>query len=322
MKVFVFDLLAYGEQLDHLKVDNELPYPLPSRNSSSPKSPRAPMPSISTPGRRLDRLGYDGVGLQRAPFLALWADEFAEPPGGGRGAAHQEPQAPDLRQPAAAARAAAARRGTGDARLPVERPADLRLRARHSARIPGAQRAAGAIARPLRGGLRDHHPRLDRGDVLLQGRLLVLQATWRSGRARCSSRTRRSGCRSSAARNRSSSPARHDIPITPGLGRSRGLRDDIIRYYAQCLGRGRPPITPDHLSLGINAYVADTQGAGGAARWAPTTSISTAPCSATATSPRRAAAPDRLCDANPRPTTCGPENQRAAAIRARGFPQH
>ena len=28
MKVFVFDLLAYGEQLEHLKIDNELPYPL------------------------------------------------------------------------------------------------------------------------------------------------------------------------------------------------------------------------------------------------------------------------------------------------------
>ena len=28
MKVFVFDLLAYGKHLDDLKVDNELPYPL------------------------------------------------------------------------------------------------------------------------------------------------------------------------------------------------------------------------------------------------------------------------------------------------------
>ena len=28
MKVFVFDLLAYGEQLDHLKSGSELPYPL------------------------------------------------------------------------------------------------------------------------------------------------------------------------------------------------------------------------------------------------------------------------------------------------------
>jgi hypothetical protein len=31
MKVFVFDLLAYGEQLDHLKVGSELPYPLSNR---------------------------------------------------------------------------------------------------------------------------------------------------------------------------------------------------------------------------------------------------------------------------------------------------
>ena len=32
MKVFVFDLLAYGEQLDLLKVDDLLPYPLPRRH--------------------------------------------------------------------------------------------------------------------------------------------------------------------------------------------------------------------------------------------------------------------------------------------------
>ena len=35
--------------------------------------------------------------------------------------------------------------------------------------------------------------------------------------------------------------AKHDIPITPGLGRSRGLQEDIIRYYAKCLGQARPP---------------------------------------------------------------------------------
>ena len=33
MKVFVFDLLAYGEQLDHLKAGGtELPYPLPKQH--------------------------------------------------------------------------------------------------------------------------------------------------------------------------------------------------------------------------------------------------------------------------------------------------
>ena len=53
--------------------------------------------------------------------------------------------------------------------------------------------------------------------------------------------------------------ARHDLPITPGLGRSRGLRDDIIRHYARCLERAGHHITPDHLSLGISAYVAPSK---------------------------------------------------------------
>ena len=52
---------------------------------------------------------------------------------------------------------------------------------------------------------------------------------------------------------------RHNLPITPGLGRARGLRDDIIRFYAGCLARSGHRITPDHLSLGITAYVADSK---------------------------------------------------------------
>jgi hypothetical protein len=53
--------------------------------------------------------------------------------------------------------------------------------------------------------------------------------------------------------------ARHDLPITPGLGRSRGLRDDIIRYYARRLEEAGHHITPQHLSLGISAYVASSK---------------------------------------------------------------
>ena len=46
--------------------------------------------------------------------------------------------------------------------------------------------------------------------------------------------------------------AAHNIPITPGLGRARGLRDDIIRFYATCLAKAGHRITPDHLSLGMH----------------------------------------------------------------------
>jgi alkanesulfonate monooxygenase SsuD/methylene tetrahydromethanopterin reductase-like flavin-dependent oxidoreductase (luciferase family) len=52
--------------------------------------------------------------------------------------------------------------------------------------------------------------------------------------------------------------ARHDIPITPGAT-SRGLREDVIRYYARCLAEHGRELTPDHLSVPANAFVADSK---------------------------------------------------------------
>src|SRR4030095_6981963 len=51
---------------------------------------------------------------------------------------------------------------------------------------------------------------------------------------------------------------RHDIPITPGLAGG-GLRNDIIRFYAKCLADAGHRITPDHMSLALHAYVADSK---------------------------------------------------------------
>ena len=50
MKVFVFDLLAYGEQVEHLKVGNELPYPLPNKYFK-PEVAARPMPSTWRRGK-------------------------------------------------------------------------------------------------------------------------------------------------------------------------------------------------------------------------------------------------------------------------------
>src|SRR6202158_4823379 len=62
MKVFVFDLLAYGEQLDHLKVGSELPYPLSNRDSKADVPVRTYAEHLAA-WEELDRLGYDGVGF-------------------------------------------------------------------------------------------------------------------------------------------------------------------------------------------------------------------------------------------------------------------
>ena len=62
MKVFVFDLLTYGEQLEHLKIGNELPYPLPRKYCMPEVAARTYAEHLEA-WEELDRLGYDGVGF-------------------------------------------------------------------------------------------------------------------------------------------------------------------------------------------------------------------------------------------------------------------
>ena len=62
MKVFVFDLLAYGEQLEHLKIGGELPYPL-AREHFTPEVAARTYAEHLAAWEELDRLGYDGVGF-------------------------------------------------------------------------------------------------------------------------------------------------------------------------------------------------------------------------------------------------------------------
>ena len=62
MKVFIFDLLAYGEQLDHLKVGSELPYPLSNRYFKADVAVRTYAEHLEA-WEEMDKLGYDGVGF-------------------------------------------------------------------------------------------------------------------------------------------------------------------------------------------------------------------------------------------------------------------
>jgi hypothetical protein len=63
MKVFVFDLLAYDANLDHLKGDDpELPYPLAGRHFDAATAMRTYEEHLDA-WEALDRFGYDGVGF-------------------------------------------------------------------------------------------------------------------------------------------------------------------------------------------------------------------------------------------------------------------
>ena len=58
----VFDLLPYGEHLDHLKEGNELPWPLPRRHFK-PEVAVCTYEEHLEAWQTLDELGYDGVGF-------------------------------------------------------------------------------------------------------------------------------------------------------------------------------------------------------------------------------------------------------------------
>jgi alkanesulfonate monooxygenase SsuD/methylene tetrahydromethanopterin reductase-like flavin-dependent oxidoreductase (luciferase family) len=62
MKVYVFDLLAYGRHFDEFKADRYIPYPLP-RQHFDPEIAACTYEEHLEAWREMDRLGYDGVGL-------------------------------------------------------------------------------------------------------------------------------------------------------------------------------------------------------------------------------------------------------------------
>ena len=82
IKVFVFDLLAYGEQLEHLKIDSELPYPLPKKYFKPEVAARTYAEHLEA-WEELDRLGYDGVGFNEhhcSPYGLMNSPNLLLPP--------------------------------------------------------------------------------------------------------------------------------------------------------------------------------------------------------------------------------------------------
>src|SRR5579875_2026703 len=63
VKVFIFDLLPYGEHLDHLKNGaRELPWPLEKRHFNPEVAVRTYAEHLAA-WEEMDRLGFDGVGF-------------------------------------------------------------------------------------------------------------------------------------------------------------------------------------------------------------------------------------------------------------------
>src|SRR5713101_7283606 len=257
MKVFVFDLLAYGENLDHLKVGSELPYPLSNRYFKADVAVRTYAEHLDA-WEELDRLGYDGVGFNEhhcSPYGLM--------------------NSPNLLAAAAAQRTTKLKLLIYGNLLPLHEP--LRL-AEELAMLDCMSngRLISGFARGIPREYQVHSVPLAESRARFEEAFDIITRAWTEEVfsyegafwsysdvalwPRPLQRPRPPIWMPIVGSKESIEfAARHNLPITPGLGRSRGLRDDIIRYYAKSLAKAGHRITPDHLSLGVTAYVADTK---------------------------------------------------------------
>ena len=258
MKVFVFDLLAYDANLDHLKQgDPELPYPLARRHFDAATAMR-PYEEHLDAWEALDRFGYDGVGFNEhhcSPYGLM--------------------NSPNLMAAAAAQRTKNLKLLISGNLLPLHEP--LRL-AEELAMIDclSQGRLISGFARGIPREYQVHNVPLSESRARFEEAYDIITRAWTEevfsyGGRFWSYRDVALWPRPAqephppiwvpiiGSKESIEFAARHNLPITPGLGRHRGLRDDIIRYYANCLRDAGHRITPDHLSLGITAYVADSK---------------------------------------------------------------
>ncbi len=257
MRVFIFDLLAYGEQLEHLKVGTELPYPLPRKHFKPEVASRTYAEHLAA-WEEADRLGYDGIGFNEhhcSPYGLM--------------------NSPNLMAAAAAQRTKRLKLLIYGNLLPLHEP--LRL-AEELAMIDCLSngRLISGFARGILREYQVHNVKLADSRARFEEAYDIITRAWTE--EVFSYRGKFWSYHDVAmwprpvqqphppiwmpvvgSKESIEFAGRHNLPITPGLGRARGLRDDIIRYYAKCLAAAGHRITPDHLSLGITAYVADSK---------------------------------------------------------------
>jgi alkanesulfonate monooxygenase SsuD/methylene tetrahydromethanopterin reductase-like flavin-dependent oxidoreductase (luciferase family) len=256
MKVFVFDLLAYGENLEHLKVGSELPYPLPAQYCKPDVCARTYAEHLDA-WELLDQLGYDGVGFNEhhtSPYGLMTS--------------------PNLMAASAAQRTKRLQLLIYGNLLPLHQP--LRL-AEELAMLDCLSngRIISGFARGIPREYGAHSVALAESRARFEEAYEIVTRAWTE--ETFSYRGKFWSYRDIAIWPR---PVQHPHPpvwvpvfasketmdwaaprnlhITPGGG-TLGVREDMIRYYSKKLREHGHKITPDHLSLLEVVYVADSK---------------------------------------------------------------
>jgi len=257
MRVFVFDLLPYNEHLDHLKEDGELPWPLPGKHFKPEVAVQTYAEHLEA-WETLDRLGYDGVGFNEhhtSPYGLM--------------------NSPNLLAASAAQRTRRLKLLIYGNLLPLHDP--LRL-AEELAMLDCLSngRIVSGFARGIPREYKVYKVPLSESRARFEEAWEIIRRAWTEevfsfeGRF-WSYRDVAIWPRPvqqphppvwvpvTASKETIEWAGRHDIPITPGLVPTRGLREDIIRHYARALEAHGHRLTPDHLIIQASVYVAESR---------------------------------------------------------------
>jgi alkanesulfonate monooxygenase SsuD/methylene tetrahydromethanopterin reductase-like flavin-dependent oxidoreductase (luciferase family) len=258
VKVFVFDLVPYGDNLEHLKAGAaELPWPLARTHFSPDVAVRTYAQHLDA-WEELDRLGYDGVGFNEhhtSPYGLM--------------------NSPNLLAAAAAQRTKRLKLLIYGNLLPIHEP----LRLAEELAMLDCLSNGRIISGFARGIPREHNvfnvPQSE-SRARFEEAWEIIRRAWTTEVFSYSGRfwTYRDiaiwprpvqqphppvWVPVTASKETIDWAGKHNIPITPGASAHRGVREDVIRYYAQQLALHGHRITPDHLVLQADVYVADSK---------------------------------------------------------------
>ena len=257
MKVILFDLMPYGEELEHLKEgQRELPWPLAKRHFKPDVAVRTYEEHLAI-WEEMDRLGYYGVGFNEhhtSPYGLM--------------------NSPNLLASAASQRTKNLRLLIYGNLLPIHDP----LRLAEELSMIDCLSNGRLISGFARGIPREHvvygvpqtesRARFEEAVDIIRGiwteEVFSYEGSfWSYKDVAIWPRPVQQPhppvwIPVTSSKETIEFAASKNLPITPGAG-SRGLREDVIRHYAGCLERAGFGITPDHLIIQANAYIADSK---------------------------------------------------------------
>jgi alkanesulfonate monooxygenase SsuD/methylene tetrahydromethanopterin reductase-like flavin-dependent oxidoreductase (luciferase family) len=258
VKVFVFDLLPYGENLEHLKNGaTELPWPLERRFFKPEVAVRTYAEHLDA-WEELDKLGYDGVGFNEhhtSPYGLM--------------------NSPNLLAASAAQRTKKLKLLIYGNLLPVHEP----LRLAEELAMLDCLSNGRIISGFARGIPREHNVYnvpLSESRARFEEAWEIIRRAWTEEVFSYAGKFWQYRDVAiwprpvqqphppvwvpvTASKETIEWAGKHNIPITPGQGAHRGVREDVIRHYTRHLEMNGHRITPNHLVIAADVYVADSK---------------------------------------------------------------